>query len=413
MSQDVLDPASQAREAWERQIIRWLVLLALAIWLAAWISVCVLIHKNWKDRNECALFQESAQKWWDHQSLYEPIKWIDGFLYLPQSVVIYSPFAAMGHPAGDIAWRLFGLLLLTTGMWRLSYVLSPKYGALIFAIASYIAVAPSLGSLRNGQPNMHISGIMLHTAVELSRRRLWAAAILLLVGLAIKPIIFVMVLLVMALYPAIIWRSAVVAGVLAIVPYIGQNAHYVNWQYQQFWEKLSVAEAPTRAFCDFRGIFWTFGWIMPVKLYTFIQMFAAGGTLLMCFVARMRHREPFRAIYLAALAAVYLMLFNPRTESNSYVILEPYIAIPAAMMFFGWKRPLAGIFLIFLSVLMFCDGWAYHATENWLKAITCIVYSAFLAREIFRADSASAPQPPQDHEIVDFPRHTASRVPSP
>ena len=61
------------------------------------------------------------------------------------------------------------------------------------------------------------------------------------------------------------------------------------------------------------------------------------------------------------------MLFNPRTESNSYVILEPYIAISAAMMFFGWRRLRAGIFLIGLSVLMFCDGWAYHATENWLK----------------------------------------------
>jgi hypothetical protein len=381
--EDPIERDSQ-REAWERTIIAWLVLLALCLWAAAFISVSVLVHKNWKDRNECALFQESAQKWWSHQSLYEPIKWIDGFLYLPQSVVIYSPFAAMGHPTGDIAWRLFGLLLLITGIWRLSYVLSPKYGALIFAIASYIAVAPSLGSLRNGQPNMHISGIMLHTAVELSRRRLWPAAMLLLAGLAIKPIILVMVLLVMALYPAIIWRSAIVAFVLALVPYVGQSAHYVNWQYQQFWEKLNVAEAPTRAFCDFRGIFWTIGWIMPVRLYTVLQLLAAAGTLLMCFIARMKHRDPFAAIYLAALAACYLMLFNPRTESNSYVILEPYIAIPAAMMFFGWNRSRAGIFLIGLSVLMFCDGWAYHATENWLKALTCIVYSILLVTEILK-----------------------------
>ena len=90
---------------------------------------------------------------------------------------------------------------------------------------------------------------------------------------------------------------------LALVPYIGQSADYVNWQYQQFWEKLNVAAA-RRAFCDFRGIFWTFGWVMPVRLYTVLQLLAAGGTLLMCIVARMKHREPFRAIYLAALLPV-------------------------------------------------------------------------------------------------------------
>ena len=40
-----------------------------------------------------------------------------------------------------------------------------------------------------------------------------------------------------------------------------------------------------------------------------------------------RFDEPLRAIWLLALTTIYLMLFNPMTESNSYVILAPALSI--------------------------------------------------------------------------------------
>ena len=45
-----------------------------------------------------------------------------------------------------------------------------------------------------------------------------------------------------------------------------------------------------------------------------------------------RNTEPLRALLLLSLASVYLMLFNPMTEANSYIILAPAMAAVAVYL---------------------------------------------------------------------------------
>jgi cell division protein FtsW (lipid II flippase) len=123
-------------------------------------------------------------------------------------------------------------------------------------------------------------------------------------------------------------------------------------------------------------------------LFGVLEFFTALLTLVLCLIAARRWDEPTRAYLLLALAACYLLLMNPRTEANSYVMLAPLIAVPAALLLLTLDRSTAGWALVVLCVLLTCDGWAYKWTEYWLKPIVCLIFLSLLIGEFFQS-----PQP--------------------
>jgi hypothetical protein len=348
--------------------------LAWGLWGAAAIVISILVVIHPKNSNSiCILFAQSSQNWWTGQALYF-MRSIDGFLYFPQFAIIYTPFAALGNP------------IYLAGLWRLAKLLSPKNAALVFAFGSFAALAPTIASIRCGQANLHIAGFLLNITVELARRKWSIAALYLLVALAVKPIIFVALLLSAAIYRPMRWRLALGLAIFLLVPFATQNPHYVWNQYSVCYSKLRMAALPYRPFCDLRGIFWAI-WVIPQNVLTVIQMIAAIATLALCLLASRWWQEPARSVFVAAFGACYLMLFNPRTESNSYVILSAIFAIPAAVLLLDDLRPFPGIILIVIGICFSCDGWAYHQTEPWLKPLTCAVLIGFLIVELFRRDA--------------------------
>ena len=365
---------------------RRLMWIAWGLWGFAIFVVAILVFIHPFNTNLCSTFSPSSRNWWAGRNLYFPAS-IDGFLYFPQFAIIFSPFAFAGNPAGDVAWRAAGLALYCIGLWRLARLLSPQNAPLVFALGTFAVVAPALSSIRCGQANLHIAGFLLNTTVELSRKRWSAAASYLLLALAVKPIIFVMLLLAATVYRPIIWRLAVGLMVFVLVPFATANPHYVIAQYQACAAKLLVAALPDRAFCDLRGIFWTLGWIIPQSLLAMMQVVAAIGTVGLCLLAKRRWNEPQRSVFLAALSACYLMLFNPRTEENSYVILAGILGIPAAVLYLDQRRLIGGSMLVGIGIWFSCDGWAYHLTDPWLKPLACVVATILLIRELLRRDS--------------------------
>jgi hypothetical protein len=360
--------------------------LAGALWgvAAIIVSILVVIHPN-NSNNICELYASSSHNWWAGNDLYDlTVK--DGFLYLPHFAIIYTPFAALGNLLGGNAWRLTGLASLCIGLWRLAKLLSPRNGALVFAFGSFAAIAPSIASFRCGQANVYIAALLLNIAVELACRRWSLATVLLLLAVAVKPINFVPLLLAAAIYPPMLKRLALGLVVFFLIPFATQNPQYVWDQYLVCFSKLQMAELPDRSFCDLRGIFWRF-FIMPQEIVTVLQIIAAAATLALCFLASRWWREPAQSLFVAAFGASYLMLFNPRTESGSYVILSAILAIPAAVLFLDDLRAFPGIMLIVIGFFFCCDAWAYHQTDPWLKPLTCAVFIAFLIAELFRSDS--------------------------
>ena len=350
----------------------------------ALVATKVIHSYTFSHENECLIYARATSNWWAGRNLYDTTS-IDGFLYLPQAAIIYTPFALSEHPVvGDLIWRIVGLSLFCHGLWRVSKLLCPDHLLRIFALASFLALAPTYNALRNGQANLPIAAIMLHTAADLIQKRWWRATAWLVAGLAVKPIIFVMILLAGALYRPMSWRLLLAMVIFVLMPFATQEFHYVVAQYRQCRIKMSMSAQPDRAFSDLRGMFWMVGWVIPMSVFLWMQLIAAAATLALSWIASRRWSEPAAGFFVLALTACYLMLFNPRTEENSYVILTPVIALPAALLFLDGRRRTAAWTLAGISFWLTGNLWGYKLTVHWMKPLACIIFMVLLIRELLR-----------------------------
>jgi alpha-1,2-mannosyltransferase len=359
-----------------------LALFAWGMWAVALFFVSALIWVAPLQRSDCLTYFLAARNWGRGADLFAYNFNIDGFLYFPQFAVIYTPFQLMGMTVGQIAWRAAGWGLLATGVWRLGKIASWERRHIIFAIATAAALPASLASLRNGEANLQIAGLMLHAAAELSRRKWWWATFWLALGLALKPIMIVLLLLAAAVYRPLIGRLVIAIVILFALPFAMQRPEYVWSQYRSYVHWTRLATEPPGLYCNIRGLFGKAGWMMPQSTFKIIGAIAAAATLGLCLFARRWWKDPLRVFFVLGFSAVYLMLFNPRTESNSYVILAPVVALPAAIFMTSVPRPRMAILLCVLAFMLVCDGWAYHLTENWMKPLACIVVGVLLIREM-------------------------------
>jgi alpha-1,2-mannosyltransferase len=357
--------------------------IAVSSWGVMFMLVMALVVRDHTISNECLIYSQATADWWARRNLYDTAS-IDGFLYFPHAAIIFTPFALLGHPIGDVIWRLVGLCLFCHGLWRMSRLLSPSHAVRVFALGSFFALAPTFNALRNGQANLPIAALMLHATADLIQKRWWRAALWLTLGLAIKPIILVMILLAGAVYRPMSWRLVVALGIFVAAPFATGDFHYVAMQCRQCLAKLSVSSQPDRAFSDLRGLFWSVGWVMPMSQFLVAQLIAAAATLALSFIAFRRWNDPAASAFVLTLAACYLMLFNPRTEGNSYVILTPMIALPAAILFLDERRRTAAWVLVALSLWLTGNLWAYQLTVHWMKPLACIIFVILMLRELLR-----------------------------
>ena len=226
--------------------------LAWGVWAVCFLIVCGMVIHNWHDHSEGVIYSKAVTDWWGSKNLYGVFRY-DGFLYFPHAAILYTPFTFMKHPVGDIAWRFFGLAFLCGGIFRFAKLFAPKNAPLVFAIASFVAILPTLASLRNGQSNLQIAAAMLQAAADLAEKRWWRASLWLMIGVAVKPIMMVMILLAAAVYRPMSWRIAISLAIFAVIPFATKNPHYVWSQYQGCYDQLTNAAQPDRAFCDLRN----------------------------------------------------------------------------------------------------------------------------------------------------------------
>jgi hypothetical protein len=344
--------------------------LTLAAWLIPFALAVLAVATHRQTVNAWEWYAWAARRWWGRDSIYLTTG-IDGFLYFPQATLIFSPFSAMG-PLGDAAWRAFGWALYAHAMFRL-------VGRERFWLASLLAVGPGIASLAIGQGNLHIAGLMGEAVASLTANSWWGATGWLMLGLGLKPHVIVLVLLAWALYPPLRWRILLGLVLLALFPFLFGSPSYVLAQYRGFWNKFQLADAPgaDRMFEDFRGLVSKLGWLMPHRIYFWVRAAFAGIALALSWQARRRCPEPIATMLVYAFAAAYLMLFNPRTQPGSYVILTP------ATVWFGLRfleERRRGLFvLVLVSLAIFCFNNHMTSTELWLKPLDCLVLASALA----------------------------------
>ena len=143
----------------------------------------------------------------------------------------------------------------------------------------------------------------------------------------VKPLGLVILLLAPFVYAPLRWKALEAALILILSPFLIADIDYVMSQYFASFANLqSCSVVIEHRFADFQGIIRTLGGELPSQLALVIRAVAAFIALGLWVVVGRRFDEPLRAIWLLAFTTIYLMLFNPMTESNSYVILAPALS---------------------------------------------------------------------------------------
>lgn len=292
---------------------------------AAFPSQCPMAVASPEHRSVVPVYHNAVDHWWARKSLYKPDF---SYHYLPQFTVLFMPFNLLPSPYGSLLWRLVSISLLVGGLWRMVRQQFGGDAARAFLWSTLLVMPLSLGALRNGQANVIFAAFTLHAVACLAPRRWWGAAIFMLLALAVKQLGLVLIVFAAVVYRPLRWRVALGIVALAGLPFLFGRPDYVISQYRDFLEHMPVCAAVIEhRFADLNGIFRTFGLELHALVSKLIRALAGATILGVWWAGARRLADPLRAMWLHALVATYLMLFNPMTEANSYVILAPAIGL--------------------------------------------------------------------------------------
>jgi len=314
-----------------------------------------------------------------------------GFLYAPTFAVLFTPFYLI-QPAvlGEIMWRLFGFGLFGWGLWKLASILNEKssgprdFGS-AFALLVLLGMPASLASINNGQTNLALSASLVLLCIIIRAEKWNLAAACLTLALVLKPISLAPWLLAFAVFAPI--RIPLLGGVAAIgiIGFIHPNPTYAFGQWIEFAGKLIVSYSPANLrVSDLFGMLGKAGFPNLTLFNTLSRVVASGAALWFIFW-KYRRGGPMNGSWgLWFSTVIILTLFNPRVETNSYVLVSPLLAFAAVSYWEGvkgerWK----GTILAVACIGLMCDGMGkpiYLATDVWLKPLIVLLASPLLFR---------------------------------
>jgi len=320
--------------------------LAWAIWATLALVVCIMVARAPDKSTVTPVYRGAAEGFLAGQPIYntatEGQASKHGWLYPVWSALVYVPFTLPPKVVGEVLWRCVCIGLYAWAILRLSRLVDrtldhhsaagggeadPSSRRRHFLVLTLLTFLAAIGSARNGQMNLPLGAAMLLGAIETHERRWWRATAWLALAIVMKPIAVVLVLLLGALHPALWWRLPIAALVVAALPFLHPNWAYVREQYAAGLAKVVEAGEPgAGTFADLSNVLRTIGVDVPHQIMTAIRGIMAAITLAVCWLATRRLDRTRAIVSIFALGTAYLMLFNPRTEGNSYLIVAPGVA---------------------------------------------------------------------------------------
>lgn len=373
---------------------------ACAAWIITWLVISAIILGGNK-RTVWPAYRNAGAHWESGEELYQlgPDEVAGhGFLYFPQAAILFVPFAHIPEPASGILWRGLSLAILALGVWRISTLFQAN-ARKAFLLATAVAVPTCLAGLRTGQATIAMTGMILIATEAFARSQNGRAAVWLALSIALKPLGVVPALLASVVSPRLGWRWGVAMAAVAVSPFFFQQTSYVLLQHQQFLDMIRAAEKLGSAewFAHLFGMLRVFGIITPPGYQFLARLAAAPLTLLLCVAICRRVERERGAIWIYTLGTVYVMLFNPRTENSTYLMLGPAIGYFLADEWLVRRRKGRVGFLVAITIAVTgCYEIAAPFTPAgavaiWLAPLACIVFAGYLATR-YREDWTEAGQ---------------------
>jgi alpha-1,2-mannosyltransferase len=188
-----------------------------------------------------------------------------------------------------------------------------------------------------------------------------------------------------------------VAAALAL-PWLAQAPDYVAQQYADCVRMFRLAGDPTDLlrYPDLFGALRSLGYDVAPTIALGLRALVALLTLGVALRLTSRGPTPWPAAGLYVLAAAYVLLFNPRTEHNTYSLLGPALGLCAGFAWIGGRARRALVFVL-LGVAMAQDRDLLRPLMGqqalWGKPLATLVFLVLAAREWCAARAAGTAQP--------------------
>jgi len=367
-------------------------ILAWTFLVSVFVGMSIYLILNPEKNGVVPAYRFAASHWWTAESMYPG--GTHGFLYAPPFAVLFSPIHFL-QPAilGELLWRAFGFGLFAFALRSLSACsLQPAAFLSAFRFPNsallplvLLSVPASLASLSNGQTNLSLSACLVLAALAMRDGRWNLAALLLSFSLVLKPIALAPWLLAFAVIPAV--RIPLLMGlpVMVLVGFLHPSPIYAWGQWQEFFQKLLHSYTPENLrVSDLFGALGKAGLPVPLLLEEGIRASACLGALAWVWQSSRKQGLTGASWALWVGTALVFTVFNPRAETNSYVLISPLLAYAAV----GYWREGAGvrwkgIILAAACIGLMCDGMGkpiYLATDVWFKPLIVLLVSPLLVR---------------------------------
>ncbi len=363
---------------------KWLVLLAVSLWLDLWIVASIKSGVAPDQHSVYPLFEAGTTRWWNDQPLYAGYDGYDIYRYSPSFAVALTPIAALPTELGGMVWVGLNLGLLLWSTWLLlrhvfPHGLAQRHQAAILALTALASVR----GIWSMQSNALVFSLVALGAVSAARKRWWTAALLLAAPVFIKLWPLAAALLMIACWPRrLAWRFAVAAAAIALAPFLTKPPDVVCQHYGAWWAAL-VGPFQDR-WPGFRDV-WTI-WEQlhaPVSRigYLTLQLGGAGLALALCLWQRWRGL-PARHVLTTVLGAwvCWQLTFGPGAERNTFGLIAPLISWGCVTAWVEGKRRLIAS-LAYGLIAVFSFGYFERALITdapWVAAVLpvgALIYS--------------------------------------
>jgi hypothetical protein len=337
--------------------------LALALWAAAAVAVGLRVAMSPPDRQSVyPIFLAAASSWQHGECLYllpgsEPGKPV--YRYSPLVGAAFVPLAQLPHPIGAILWRSLNLGMLLAAFagwatWAASFRSEnrPDLGLLLL-----LMLPLTLGNLNNGQANPLVLGLLLGTMLSAARGH-WALAGCCSAGaglVKIYPLALALLLLLIAPRRLAGWVLAFLAAGL-LLPFALQDSGYVAGQYVDWLYYLRNDDrsgwSAVAGYRDLRLLLGVWLFRLDNPSWLALQLAGAASSALIILMLSRRGWPRHRLLtVLFALAAGWMTLLGPCTESSTWMLLAPSLSWALAE---SWNRaPSAGRWFLLAAYGMF------------------------------------------------------------
>lgn len=250
------------------------------------------------------------------------------FMYSPSFGVFFLLFSTsgLGLHLGTLAWYLLNLCSFWYGFKGILRHLDPA-GLLNrwwYFLALALTANEMMGSLSNLQSNAFIGGLMMAGVAAYFDRRFILAALLLALGTNFKIFPVVVFLLLALEFNAAFLTGFAVFSLLALLapaPLVGMDFLFGLLSH---WSRIFLSDPLHPVFLGLEPTMAHFGWHPGGAFLAFMGVNALAIAAVAYAVFRRSRGQFIRLVVPLGLA--FILLFNKRTESPTFVLLAPALA---------------------------------------------------------------------------------------